>query len=151
MPSLLLLLPLLLLLLLLSAAVSMQGKEKFVEQFMGDGDEEEQQQEQQQLEAAAAAGHKTKGAPKPAEHRALFAGNLDDHFRCVVLPSRSHLTRSWKDPGCYIILQWLSASTLPALTRDGRAWVLCNSPRPSQLVAFPHSTTHLLRTHCWAH
>jgi hypothetical protein len=58
----------------------LQGKEKFLEQFIGDDDDEDQQQ--QEHEAAAAAGAKSKKGPqKPAEHRALFRGNLDDHFR----------------------------------------------------------------------
>jgi U3 small nucleolar RNA-associated protein 25 len=59
----------------------LQGKEKFLEQFIGEDDDEDQQQQQEQV-AAAAAGLKTKKGPqKPAEHRALFRGNLDDHFR----------------------------------------------------------------------
>jgi hypothetical protein len=62
----------------------LQGKEKFLEQFIGEDDDEDQQQQQQEQDAAAAAaaGLKTKKGPqKPAEHRALFRGNLDDHFR----------------------------------------------------------------------
>jgi U3 small nucleolar RNA-associated protein 25 len=58
-----------------------QGKEKFVEQFVGDDDDDETLAQQEAAEATAAAGHKTKAALKPAEHRALFSGNLDDHFR----------------------------------------------------------------------
>eukprot|EP00198_Chlamydomonas_reinhardtii_P002817 XP_001692153.1 predicted protein [Chlamydomonas reinhardtii] len=52
---------------------SVQGKEKFLEQFT---DPEEMAEEENMDEAARA-----RLAAKPSEHRALFAGNIDDHFR----------------------------------------------------------------------
>ncbi|GFR41586.1 hypothetical protein Agub_g2307, partial [Astrephomene gubernaculifera] len=52
---------------------SVQGKEKFVEQFT-DPDE---MQDEESLDPATRA----RLAAKPADHRALFAGNVDDHFR----------------------------------------------------------------------
>lgn len=67
-----------------SRADSVQGKEKFIEQFIGDDDDQEDgQQQQQQGDEGGGEGvkKKTKGVQKPAEHRALFRGNLDDHFR----------------------------------------------------------------------
>ncbi|KXZ45449.1 hypothetical protein GPECTOR_54g190 [Gonium pectorale] len=52
---------------------SVQGKERFVEQFT----DPEDAQDEEALDAATRA----RLASKPAEHRAMFAGNLDDHFR----------------------------------------------------------------------
>ncbi|WIA34691.1 hypothetical protein OEZ86_013004 [Tetradesmus obliquus] len=71
-------------------ADSVQGKEKFLEQFVGEDDDDSQQQ--QEHDAAAAAGAKSKKGPqKPAEHRALFRGNLDDHFRLGIRITRGQI------------------------------------------------------------
>ena len=65
---------------------SVQGKEKFVEQFAGEDDGQEEQGEQQQQ------GGKGSRRQKPSEFRGLFSGNPDDHFRSVeeVLWSITH-------------------------------------------------------------
>ncbi|GLC42263.1 hypothetical protein PLESTM_001310300 [Pleodorina starrii] len=56
---------------------SVQGKERFVEQFT---DPEEGDMAEEDMDAAA----KARLAARPPEHRALFAGNVDDHFRLGV-------------------------------------------------------------------
>eukprot|EP00887_Chlorella_sp_A99_P004809 scaffold4.g4809.t1 len=56
---------------------SVQGKARLLEEFGGGEDEEE-------LSARAAAGR----ARRPADHLALFSGNLDDHFRLGVKLTR---------------------------------------------------------------
>jgi U3 small nucleolar RNA-associated protein 25 len=65
-----------------------QGKERFLEQFAGDDDEEEQQQ-------GGGGGKKDQGGAswqrKPAEHRALFGGNTDDHFRFGIKITRGQV------------------------------------------------------------
>ncbi|MEW5301455.1 MAG: hypothetical protein WDW36_004315 [Sanguina aurantia] len=53
-------------------ADSVQGKAKFVEQFGDMNPEDEDEMDERE---------KRRAASKPMEHRALFAGNLDDHFR----------------------------------------------------------------------
>ncbi|GIL58206.1 hypothetical protein Vafri_13325 [Volvox africanus] len=53
---------------------SVQGKQRFVEQFM---DPEEGEQAEGNPDDAARA----RVAAQPPEHRALFSGNVDDHFR----------------------------------------------------------------------
>ncbi|KAG2500344.1 hypothetical protein HYH03_001919 [Edaphochlamys debaryana] len=52
---------------------SVQGKEKFVEQFTDPDD----MGEEEELDPAT----RSRLASKPGDHRALFAGNTDDHFR----------------------------------------------------------------------
>lgn len=51
-----------------------------MEQFIGDEDDDESDEDENDVSDGQ---KKRKGAAKPAEHRALFRGNLDDHFRCV--------------------------------------------------------------------
>lgn len=95
----------------LCVAVLLQGKEKFVEQFIGDEDDEDLDKANA-LEAAAAAGQKTKAAPKPAEHRALFHGNLDDHFRCA--NSANHTAASvcgGGDRGALCLQHWCAVAS----------------------------------------
>ncbi|GAX83068.1 hypothetical protein CEUSTIGMA_g10494.t1 [Chlamydomonas eustigma] len=60
-------------------ADSVQGKEKFVEQFT-DPEEEEEEDMDPKLRARRAA--------KPAEWQALFSGNVDDHFRVGIKITR---------------------------------------------------------------
>lgn len=64
-------------------ADSVQGKEKFIEQFVGENEDDDVDAQQQQV-VGEQGKQKTKGIPKPAEHRALFRGNKDDHFRWVM-------------------------------------------------------------------
>lgn len=52
---------------------SIQNKARFLREFGADADEEAEQ---------------TKGRPKPAEHRALFHGNTDDHFQLGIKTTR---------------------------------------------------------------
>ena len=58
---------------------SVQGKEKFVEQFTLDEDEDEDMTDEKA---------KARRALKPPDWRGLFTGNLDDHFRIGVRITR---------------------------------------------------------------
>ena len=60
---------------------SIQNKQRFLEEF-GAGDDEEGE------EAGLSAREKAALQRKPAEHRGLFAGNLDDHFRLGIKLTR---------------------------------------------------------------
>ncbi len=52
---------------------SIQNKARFLREFGADADEEPEQ---------------AKGRPKPADHRALFHGNQDDHFQLGIKTTR---------------------------------------------------------------
>jgi U3 small nucleolar RNA-associated protein 25 len=71
----------------LSTPTWVQGKEKFIEQFAGSDDDDAGGNDG----ASGDGGKGRKGAPKPAEHSALFRGSLDDHFRLGIRITRGQV------------------------------------------------------------
>ena len=59
---------------------SVQRKEKFVNDFAGEGSEDEEELDER--------GKKRRVVTKPDDHKTLFSGNLDDHFRVGVKITR---------------------------------------------------------------